>query len=52
MDGVLYVYKVLDAMNGTVIYTYEGYQQQPIAITQRFMLSPMVVLMGSFDGIG
>ena len=26
--------KVLDAMNGAVIYIYEGYQQQPIAITQ------------------
>ena len=46
MDGALYVYKVLDAMNGTVIYIYEGYQQQPIAITQCFMVEPN----GSFDG--
>ena len=29
--------KVLDAMNGAVIYIYEGYQQQPIAITQCLM---------------
>ena len=29
--------KVLNAMNGAVIYIFEGYQQQPIAITQCFM---------------
>ena len=29
--------KVRDAMNGAVIYIYEGYQQQPIAITQCLM---------------
>ena len=29
--------KVLDAMNRAVIYIYEWYQQQPIAITQCLM---------------
>ena len=29
--------KVLDVMNGVVIYIYEGYEQQPIAIAQCFI---------------
>ena len=29
--------KVLDTMNAAVTYIHDGYQQQPIAITQCFM---------------